>query len=387
MHDIIVVGSGFSGSVIARKIAEELGEKVLVLEQRNHIGGNAYDEYDENGILIQKYGPHFIHTNNYEIVKFLKKYGELNVHLLKFLSYIDDNYVRLPFNFQSIQELLGEEKAITVINKMREKFSGKERVPILELLDSNDKCISDYANLLFDKAFKTYISKMWDLPPDKIDKYILERTPVVIGYDERYINDDFQFLPEKGFTNIFNNMLDHENIDIKLNINANELITFNENNEIFFDGNKAKLLIYTGAIDEFFKYEFGELPYRSLDIKYEYFEKKKVLPSEVVSYPQADGYTRRTEYTQLMKDTDNINCTVVATEYPTKFEKGKNLRYYPVNTEESKNIYEKYLNKSKEYDNLFLCGRLAEFKYINMHTCIENALNIFEKIKTIYNNC
>lgn len=381
MHDIVIVGSGFSGSILARRIAEELNEKVLIVEQRSHIGGNAYDAYDEYGILIQKYGPHYIHTNNYEVIKFIEKFGDWDMHFPKLLSYIDNKYIRLPFNFQSIQELLGTEKSIPVINKIRNEFQGRDRVPILELIDSNDNEISEYANFLFEKAFKTYISKMWGLPHNRVDKYVLSRTPIVIGYDERYLNFDFQYLPKEGFTNVFKNMLNHNNIEIKLNTNAIDFITFDENKDIYYDGNKLKLLIFTGAIDELFNYEFGELPYRSLDIKYEYFDKKKVLPSEIVSYPQAKGYIRRTEYTQLMKNTENIDNTVIATEYPIKFDKNSNIRYYPINTQESENLYQKYFDKSKKYPQLFLIGRLAEFKYINMDICIEHALEIFEKIK------
>ena len=172
MGRIIVVGTGFSGSILARKIAEECDRRVEVIEKRPHIGGNMYDEYDENGILIQRYGPHFLNTNKYFIIEFLEQYAELFPHNTKLLSYLDGQYIRLPFNFQSVQELLGAERAETVINKLRANFPGSDRVPILQIVDCSDKDVSDFGTLLFEKAFRTYTSKMWGTDINKIDKYV-----------------------------------------------------------------------------------------------------------------------------------------------------------------------------------------------------------------------
>lgn len=382
---IIIVGAGFSGSIIARKIAEELGKKVTVVERRNHIGGNAYDEYDEKtGILVQKYGPHFLNTNKYFIIEFLKKYAELFPHDTKLLSFIDGNYVRLPFNFKTVQQLIGAEKSEALLKKLRESFCGRDRVPILELVDHEDKDISEYGNLLFEKAYKTYVSKMWGIGVDKIDKYVLERVPMAMNYDERYLNKDFQYLPIKGFTEIFRNMLNHPNIEVLLNTDAFEHITFDEENGIVkYDNDEVKCLVFTGPIDELFGFKFGALPYRSLDIKYDYSEKNNVLPSEIISYPQAVGYTRSTEYRKIMFDDSAVKGSVVATEYPLQYDKNAeigNIPYYPVVTEESKKIYEQYVGLTKNYNNIFLCGRLAEFKYYNMDICIEHALNYYENI-------
>lgn len=386
MGKIVVVGAGFSGSIIARKIAEELDRPVTVIERRSHIGGNAYDEYDENGILIQKYGPHFLNTNKYFIIKYLSQYAELFPHATKLLSFIDGNYVRLPFNFQTMQQLVGAEKAEVLLAKLRAQYPGADRVPILELVDSPDKDISEYANLLFEKAYKTYISKMWGIGVDKIDKYVLERVPMALNYDERYLNKDFQYLPVKGFTEIFRNMLDHPNISVELNVEALEHITFDEqNNKVLYDGDVVEALIYTGAVDELFGEKYGALPYRSIDIRYEYSEKDSVQPCEIISFPQADGYTRSTEYRKIMFNTDNVKGTVVATEYPLQYDKNAavgNVPYYPVVTEESNKMYAQYTEEIKKYNNIFLCGRLAEFKYYNMDICIEHALQYYEDIKT-----
>ncbi len=383
MSKIIIVGAGFSGSIIARKIAEELDIKVTVIERRKHIGGNAYDEYDENGILIQKYGPHFLNTNKYFIIKFLMQYSELFQHNTKLLSFLDGQYIRLPFNFQSVQELLGAEKSEIVINKLRKNFPGRDRVPVLEMVDHTDTDISAFGTLLFEKAFKTYTSKMWGTDINKIDKYVLERVPFAMNYDERYLNKDFQYLPKNGFTKLFENMLDHPNITIALETDALKHIEFKDNN-VLYDSEKVDLLVFSGPIDELFNYKYGSLPYRSLDIRYEYSEADSVLPAEIISFPQAEGKTRSTEYRKIMFDDSNCKGSVVATEYPLWYDKNAeigNIPYYPVVTEESGKMYEKYLAEAKKYGNIFLCGRLAEFKYYNMDICIEHALEKFEEIK------
>lgn len=389
MHDIIVIGSGFSGSILARRIAEELNRKVLVVESRSHTGGNAYDEIDEHGILVQKYGPHFLNTNHFSTIQYIMQYARLFPHCTKLLSFIDGNYVRLPFNFQTMQELAGPEKAELLLAKMRESFAGRDRVPILELVDHPDAQVQEYGRLLFEKAYRTYISKMWGLQPESIDKYVLDRVPMAMSYDERYLNKDFQYLPINGFHEIFDHMLDHPNIELQLNTDAMAHITLDEDSKaVLYDGAPVSCLIFTGAIDELLGYRFGALPYRSLDIRYDYHQDKaQAQPCEIISYPQADGYTRSTEYRQIMHDDTSVKGTVVATEYPLTFDKDAlvgNIRYYPVNTAESDALYQRYLSVVSKYQNIFLCGRLAEFKYYNMDICIEHALAYFEKVRDYF---
>ncbi|MBQ8614540.1 MAG: UDP-galactopyranose mutase [Ruminiclostridium sp.] len=387
MERIIVVGSGFSGSIIARMIAEKMNKKVIVVERRNHIGGNAYDEYDENGILIQRYGPHFINTDNYSVIEFLMQYSKLFRHDTKLLSYIDEQYVRLPFNFRTMQQLVGDKKSEYLLKQMRAEFAGRDRVAIFELLKSNDDAIREYGNLLFEKAYKTYTAKQWGLNPDQIDKSVLERVPMAMNYDERYLNKDFQYLPINGFTKLFENMLNHKNIEVRLNCDAFDHISFDyEAKKIKYDNKDVDLLIFTGAIDELFSLKYGRLPYRSLNIKYDYYDEEEVLPCEIVSYPQAPGYTRQTEYKQIAFERPVCNKTVVATEYPVEYtpdlETG-NIPYYPVLTSESKCIYEQYVKEAESFGNIVLCGRLAEFKYYNMDVCIEHALEKFNEIKLL----
>lgn len=383
MKNIIVVGAGFSGSIIARRIAEDMNQKVRIIEKRNHIGGNAYDEYDENGILIQKYGPHYLNTNNYNVIKYLKQFADLYPHDAKLLSYIDGEYIQLPFNFKTMQQLVGYENSEILLKKMREYFRGRDRVPIFEILQCEDKDISNYGNLLFEKAFKTYTAKQWGVNPNEIDRSVIDRVPMAMNFDERYLNKDFQYLVKKGFTSIFDNMLDHENIEVIKNTNAMNFIKLEENHRISFNGDQIDLLIYTGAIDELFGYKYGILPYRSLDIHYDYYDMDSKLPCEIISYPQAEGYTRSTEYKKI-----TLNCdakkTIVATEYPCEYNPNdpkSNIPYYPTLTKESQELYRLYLHEAEKYGNIVLCGRLAEFKYYNMDVCIEHALEKFKKIK------
>ena len=386
MGKVIVVGAGFSGSILARKIAEELNKQVILIEKRPHVGGNMYDETDEHGILVQKYGPHVLVTNEWKVISYLSKYSELFQHTVKELSVIDGQYVRLPFNFESIQQLIGYEKAETVINKLRKQFKEQDRVPVLDLCNCSDRDISDFGNLLFEKSFKTYCAKQWDVPTEQLDKTIMGRSAVAMGYDERYMNKDFQFLPTQGFTKLFENMLNHPNITVRLNCDALAHLHMDDSNEqILMDGEPVELLAYTGALDELFNEQYGDLPYRSLDIRYEWFDQEQVYPEKIISFPQAEGYTRRTEYKFMMKDYSNAEGTVIATEYPTQYVKDKSIApFYPVITEETKERYTKYLDAARHYRNLFLCGRLAEFRYYNMDDCILHAFQVFDNIREYY---
>lgn len=383
MGKIVVVGTGFSGSVLARKIAEELGQHVVIVEKRSHIAGNMYDEIDEHGILVQKYGPHVLVTDRWLVIDFLSQYADMVKHTVKELSFIDGRYVRLPFNFESVQQLIGPAQAEFLIAKLRVAFNGRDRVPVLELAEHSDGDISKFGNLLFEKCYRTYCAKQWDIPIESLDKSIMERVPMAMSYDERYMNKDFQYIPKNGFSQLFKKMLDHPNISLHLNYDVLPHISFNEKDKkVLLDGEALDLLIYTGAIDELFTVKYGELPYRSLNITYEWFDQYQMYPEKIISYPQARGYTRKTEYKFMMHDPSSVQGTTIATEYPVAYVKDKSLApFYPVITEETKKRYEQYRKEAASYGNIFLCGRLAEFKYYNMDDCILHAFDIFNKIK------
>lgn len=386
MGKVVVVGSGFSGAILAREIAEKLNKKVLVIEKRAQIAGNMYDELDEHGIRIQKYGPHVLVTNEWKVIAYLSQFSEMVKHIVKEISIIDGKYVRLPFNFESVQQMIGYEKSEVVINKMRKLFPGRDRVPVQELCSCEDADVRDFANLLFEKSFRTYCAKQWGMDPAKLDSSIMGRSAFAMGYDERYMNKDFQFLPKYGFTAMFEKMLDHPNIEVRLNVDAmNGLRLDSQSHTISYEGEPVELLVFTGALDELFREKYGELPYRALDITYEWFDEEKKYPEKIISCPQADGYTRMTEYKFFMEDCSQVHGTVIATEYPSAYVKGKSIApFYPVITEETKARYARYLQEAACYPNLYLCGRLAEFRYYNMDDCILHALEIFEQIREKY---
>ena len=383
MYDIIVVGTGFSGSILARKLAEEKNKRILLVEQRKHIAGNMYDELDQHGILVQRYGPHLFSTDKYWIVDYLSMYAEMVVHETKILSYIDGQYVRLPFNFRTVQQLVTPKKAEKLLALFRQYFGGRDRVSVFELVEHENTDIRSYGELLFQKAYLTYTAKMWGLHPNDIDRSVLNRAMMSMGYDERYQNKDFQYLPKHGFTKLFENMLDHPNIDVRLECDALQHITFDVvNKKLLFDGKAYEQIVFTGAIDELFQQKYGKLPYRSLDITYRYEKMMNgfALPCQVISYPQADGYTRETEYKQINYINVDTPYTVIAREYPLEYNKDAakgNVPYYPVLNAENQDKHARYLEEANQYANLFLCGRLADYKYYNMDLIIENAFEKF----------
>jgi UDP-galactopyranose mutase len=386
MYDVLVVGAGFSGSVLARKLAEEQDLKVLLLEQRSHIGGNMYDEIDEYGVLVQRYGPHSLTTDKTWIIEFLSRYGEWFPHDITARSYLDDKYIALPFGFKTIKQLLPLSEAEVLLGKLRKEFQGRDRVSVFELIENSDLDIRSFGEKLFEKAYKTYVAKQWGLNVDQIDRSILNRVQMSLSYDDRYINKDFQYMPKYGFTTIFESMLNHPNIEVRLNCDALEKLEFDEVNHILkYDKNKFKCVIFTGAIDELFNEKYGKLPYRSLDIRYYSEESLGLLPTDIVSYPQADGYTRKTEYKKF-NGQENIPYTTLSIEYPIQYDKNAeigNQPYYPIINNENTNRYNKYWNEAKKWRNIYLCGRLAEYRYYNMDAVIERALETYEEIKLI----
>lgn len=386
---IIVVGTGFSGSIMARKIVDEFDCEVDLFEKRANIAGNMFDYVDEHGILIQKYGPHFVNTNKYWIIDYLSKYAEMIPHNCHLLSFIDNHYVQLPFNFTSLQQLVGAKESESIMSELRFEFKGRDRVPMFELLHSQNDGVKSFANLLFDKAFRTYSSKQWGIPIEKIDKSVIDRVQFCIGYDSRFLNKDYQYLPKNGFTQLFSNMLNHPKIHLHLNSDANDHISFVDG-RVLFDNELVDLIVYTGAIDELFRCKYGRLPYRTIQFKYDYYKCDKKLPSEIVSYPQAIGFTRSTEYKQFTFDCDNKTDTVVVTEFPhdyNPFDPEKNTPCYPVINRENIDLYKLYKKEADKYDNLFLCGRLAEYKYYNMDLVIESTFEKYEIVKRRIKKC
>ncbi|GAA04683.1 UDP-galactopyranose mutase [Photobacterium leiognathi] len=379
--DVVVVGSGFSGAIFARELAEKHNKKVLVVEKRPHIAGNMYDEYNEHGILVQRYGPHFFNTDKAWVLEFLKKYCELIPHAVTGRSEIDGKYVQLPYNFQTIQDLLPLNEAEELYRLMREEFSGEDRVSIFSLLESSNKKIRDFAELLYEKAFKPYTMKQWNLTTEQIDKSVLNRVKFALNFDSRYLNKDFQYLPKHGFTKLFESMLNHQNIKIICDCDALTHISIIEDTA-YYNGEYVESIVYTGPIDELFNREFGILPYRSLEFTYESVKTTShLLPSDFVSYPQTNTFTRKTEYRRFNYEVSGQEYTTIVAEHPLEYNPDGqvgNVPYYPTITSKNLDILKKYQEKAESIKNLLLVGRLAEYKYFNMDLIIENAFNKLE---------
>lgn len=373
--DVLVIGCGLTGSVIARFLAEKLNKKVVIWERRNHIGGNMYDYYDEHNILVHKYGPHTFHTNNKALYDYICHFAEWKEYKLTCMAYVNGKFTPTPFNFKTIDDYFIESEAADLKERIKKVFAGRDTATVLEVLNCSDEKIRAYAQFLFDNDYSLYTAKQWGVPASEIDPSVLKRVPLRFSYDVGYFDDKYQVMPADTYTDFFKNLLNHPNIKVETGVEALEHLKI-EGKEILIDGKAQNIpVIYTGALDELFGLSEGELPYRSLrfEWKYENIDSKQDAP--VVAYPQAEGFTRITEYKKL--PVQNVKGTTYAVEYPLTYnETGKMEPYYPVLTENSQNIYKKYLEKAKAVNNLYCAGRLADFKYYNMDQALERALDL-----------
>lgn len=382
-YDYIAVGAGLAGSIIARRLAEDKGKKTLVLERRDHIGGNTYDFRDPHGIRVQKYGPHVIHTNDEQVRRFITRFCEPEDYRTKCEAVINGTSTPSPFNFKTIDQFYGAEEAAALKNRLISYYEGRPSVTVVELLEAEDDDIRGFAEFLFENDYRPYTAKQWALDPSEIDPSVLKRVPVVLSYGDTYFYDKYEFIPKNGFEELARSILDHPNIEVRCKTDALELISFDEaDGRVLFDNRDCRL-IYTGAVDELFQYRFGVLPYRSLHFDFRSVQQKSFQNTAIVAYPQEPGFTRITEYTKMPYQ-EGGGWTCVAYEYPVPYdiraEKG-NEPYYPVLTEESKAAYERYRAYAERFPGLTLCGRLAEFKYYNMDQVILRALEVSEELE------
>lgn len=377
MIDYIVVGSGLAGVVMAERIATQLNKKVLIIEKRNHIGGNCYDFKDENNILVHKYGPHLFHTNNKDVIDYLSKFTSWDIYNHEVLCFIDGKKVPIPFNFNTLYEVFPNQKAKALEAKLLETYDYNSKVPILELKKSTDKDLQFLADFIYEKIFVNYTAKQWGMKPEEMDSAVTARVPVFIGRDNRYFNDSYQMLPSNGYTSMINNMLNHKNIKIMLNTDFKEICTIKDKDFYLFDKKFDGKVIYTGQIDELFDYKFGDLPYRSVNMQFETIEKDFYQEKATVNYPNDYDFTRITEFKHIHPI--NTPKTTILKEYPQEYVRNKNTPYYPIFTNENQNKYNQYLEYSKEFKNLILVGRLAEYKYYDMDDIVTRALEVFEE--------
>jgi len=375
--DYIIIGAGLSAAVMAERIATQLNKKVLIVERRNHIGGNCYDEKNENNIRIHTYGPHLFHTNNKEVIDYLSQFTTWEVYNHKVLAYIDGKEVAIPFNFNTIYDTFPPHLAKKLEEKLLETYDYNSKVPILELKKSTDKDLQFLADYVYKKIFVNYTAKQWGMKPEDMDSAVTARVPVFIGKDDRYFNDTYQQLPANGYTALFRKMLDHPNIKLMLNTDFKEICSLKGKDFYLFDQKFDGQIIYTGQIDELFDYKFGELPYRSVKMEFETLPQEKYQEATTVNYPNQYDFTRITEFKHI-HPVYTPNTTILK-EYPQAHVPGKTTPYYPIFTNENQKKFDKYLKYSHEIPNLTLLGRLAEYKYFDMDDAVENALHVFKE--------
>ena len=383
--DYIVVGAGFAGATIAERVANELNKKVLVIDKRDNIGGNMYDYIDENGILIHKYGPHLFHTNLENVYNYLKGFGEWFFYEHRVLGKVNGKIVPIPFNITSIEKSFDKEKADKLIGILKREFGTDKKIPILELRKYPDKDVNELAEYIYENVFLYYTMKQWGQTPDEIDPNVTNRVPVFVSKDDRYFQDKYQFMPKGGYTKIFEKMLDSKNIEVRLGVDAKEVLIVKDN-KIYFEGQEFKgTVIYTGAIDEFFDYEYGSLPYRSLQFEFETINKEYFQEVGTVNYPtKEDKFTRITEFKHMTMENAKTPKTTIMREYPCAYDRNNdkaNIPYYPIVNDDNMNLYNKYLEKASKIPNFYLIGRLAQYKYFNMDLVINEALKLFEQLK------
>lgn len=373
----LVVGCGLTGSVIARELAER-GTQVEIWERRDHIGGNMYDYVDEHGFLVQKYGPHAFHTKKKELYDYICRFEEWQEYHLTCGAVWEGKYTPTPFNFTTIDTFYPPEEAEQLKEKLRAAFAGRETATVVEVLEHPDPDIRAYAEYLFQNDYAPYTAKQWGVSPADIDPSVLKRVPLRFSYGEGYFDDEYQVMPIYSFTNFFENLLAHPNIEVKLGVEALEHLCV-KGEKLLLDGEEVTApVVYTGALDELFGCVYGKLPYRSLRFKWNYTKDDSFQPAPVVAYPQEEGYTRITEYKKLPEQDKPGSCYAV--EYPLPYKEGEKLEpYYPVLTVKSQEQYAGYKALVDRIPNLIPCGRLADFKYYNMDQALERALTVCEE--------
>lgn len=373
--DVIIVGAGISGISAARVLAEK-GNHVTVMEKRREIGGNLYDYIDENGIRVQKYGPHIFHTNDNAVFDFLSRFTDWIKYEHRVLGNIGGKMVPIPFNLTSLRELYGED-AERIGRILIDEVVMDKKVPILKLREHSDPSVRQFAEFVYKNVFYTYTMKQWGFKPEELGEAVMNRVPVYISYEDRYFTDKYQFMPAGGFTALSQNIIDHKNIKVVTGEDALPHIGI-ENGRILIDGEPyGGKLIYTGRLEELFGFRYGPLKYRSLDFVFETHGVRSYQPAAVVNYNTSEDFTRISEFTKFCCEPKDK--TVIVKEYSKDFGEG-DIPYYPIPKEDNRREYDRYLSEAEKVENLYLLGRLATYKYINMDIAVKNALVTAERI-------
>lgn len=359
-YDWMIVGAGFAGSVLAERIANVRGESVVLVDRRSHIGGNAYDKIDADGVLIHQYGPHIFHTNSQAIFDYLSRFTQWRSYEHRVLASVDGKLVPVPINRRTVNELYG----LDLSSSQVEQFFLNRAEPITDIRTSEDVVVSKVGRELYEKFFRHYTRKQWGLDPSMLDKSVTSRVPVRTDDDDRYFTDRFQFMPRDGYTAMFQNILRSDKIRVLTNTDYRQAAR----------AIQYRRLIFTGPIDEFFDFRLGRLPYRSLRFEHQHLPKEQHQSVATVNYPQDEDYTRVTEYKHLTGQ--HHPGTSVTYEYPS----ATGDPYYPIPREENMSLLRSYEEMSRDFPEVWFCGRLATYRYYNMDQVVGQALATFDRI-------
>ncbi len=357
--DYVVVGAGLAGLTVAERIANVLDRKVLIIEKRGHIGGNVYDSYNEDGVLIHNYGPHIFHTNDKGVYEYLSQFTKWNDFWHRVLSYVDGNLIPMPITVETVNKLYNLNLSTFEV----EDFFKKLAVDIPEIKTSRDVALSKVGEEIYQKFFENYTKKQWGLDPAEIDTSIIARIPVRTNRDTRYFADKYQGMPRHGYTKMCENMVKNPNIKIMLNTDYKEII-----DDLEYDA-----LIYTGPTDYFYDYKYGKMAYRSIRFEFETLDCESYQEAPVVNYPNDYDFTRITEFKKMTWQ--KHDKTTILKEFPNS----DGEPYYPFPTAEYKEQFAKYREEMDKETNVFFIGRLAEYRYYNMDAVVRSALNLFEE--------
>jgi UDP-galactopyranose mutase len=360
MFDFIIVGAGFAGSVVAERLATHRDARILIIDKRNHIGGNAYDCYDPDGVLIHKYGPHIFHTSSGDVFNYLSQFTKWRSYQHRVMASVDGQLVPMPINLDTINALNNS----NLTSAELEAYFSAVAEPVSQVRTSEDVIVSRVGRDLYTKFFRNYTRKQWGLDPSELDASVTARVPVRTNRDNRYFTDTYQAMPAGGYTRMFDRMLDHPNIKIMLNTDYREV-----KNVI-----PHQAVVYTGPVDEYFDHRFGRLPYRSIEFHFETVNKPVFQSAPVINYPNEYDYTRITEFKYLTGQ-EHAKTTVVY-EYP----KGEGDPYYPIPRKENAELYKKYENLARLERNTYFVGRLATYRYYNMDQVVAQALTLCTKL-------